>query len=330
MGLFPTRVIESGAQTRRRAGFASRSRGLEKQKHSGVRWFGGRVKPRILAVATRQLATLVEAGMPLLRGLRLLAEQQNDRAFNKVMNEVALSIENGSSLTEALSEHPKVFNRLYVNMVRAGEVGGALELSLKRLAEFMEKAQKIKGKVKSAMVYPCAVLTVATGILVLLMVYVVPKFKEVFDGLLGGTPMPAFTMFVLRLSEAFKDHFFWMTIGAGCFYAAFLLSLKTVLGRRCFDSFKLVMPAIGPVFRNSAIARFSRTFGTLLGSGVPMLQALTIVKETAGNVMIGEVVSRLHENVKQGDTLAPTLKASRVFPSIIAGMVDVAQSCRYL
>jgi type IV pilus assembly protein PilC len=321
MGLFPTRVIESGSRSRS----AVHSRPLPNKKHSNTHWLRGRVKPRLLTAATRQLATLVEAGMPLLRSLRLLAEQENSRALSQVIAKVALSIESGSSLTDALSEHPRIFDRLYLNMVRAGEVSGALELSLKRLAEFMEKAQKIKGRVKSAMIYPFAVLTVATGILILLMVYVVPKFKEVFDGLLNGAAMPAFTMFVLRLSEAVKTHFVWMAIGGAFFYAVFLLALKTVWGRRCFDAFKLVMPILGPVFRKSAISRFSRTFGTLLGSGVPMLQALTIVKETAGNVTVGAVVSRLHDNVKEGDTLAPTLKASGIFPSVIAGMVDVGE-----
>ena len=322
MGLFPTRVVEA---TSRKPLIASSPFRRMKPKSRFFRLFIGNVNPKALAAVTRQLATLVEAGMPLLRGLRLLAEQQTNRASSEVMSAVALSIESGSSLTEALSQFPKVFDRLYLNMVRAGEIGGSLEIALKRLAEFLEKAQKIKARVKSAMVYPAAVLTVAVGILILLMVYVVPRFKEVFDGLLGGAAMPAFTMFVLRISEEFKNHFTGITVGAVTFYSFFILSLKTTVGRRCFDIFKLMAPVFGPVFRQSAISRFSRTFGTLLGNGVPVLQALTIVRETAGNVVIGSVVSRLHENVKQGDSLAPTLKSSGIFPSIIAGMVDVGE-----
>jgi type IV pilus assembly protein PilC len=210
-------------------------------------------------------------------------------------------------------------------MVKAGEIGGALDITLRRLAEVMEKAQKIKGKVKAAMYYPCAVLCVATAILTLLMTYVVPRFKDVLEGLLGGGQMPTFTMFVLRVSEVVKHHILLGAVAAAALGMVFLLGLRTGWGRRSFDCFKLAMPVVGPIFRKVAISRFTRTLGTLLSSGVPILQALTIVKETAGNVVVGQVISDVHQHVKEGDPIAPALKASSVFPAMVAGMVDVGE-----
>jgi len=210
-------------------------------------------------------------------------------------------------------------------MVKAGEIGGALDVTLRRLADCMERAQKIKGKVKAAMYYPCAVLCVATAILTLLMTYVVPRFKDVLEGLLGGGRMPPFTLFVLRVSEAMKNHILLAALAVAGLGIVFLGALGTRWGRWSFDQLKLVMPLVGPVFRKVAISRVSRTLGTLLSSGVPVLQALTIVKETAGNVVVGHVISSVHQQVKEGDPIAPTLKASGVFPAMVAGMVDVGE-----
>ncbi len=325
MGLFPTKRRAAGeprnplAATQPRPGTARRRWNL-----STPMWGGG-IRAVTLAVFTRQLATLIEAGMPLLRGLRTLEEQAENRALQRVIQALSLVIENGSSFAEALALHPRIFNPLYINMVKAGEIGGALDVTLRRLADFMEKAQKIKGKVKAAMYYPCAVLCVATLILTLLMTYVVPRFKEVLEGLLGGGRMPPFTLFVLRLSELVKHNIFLVLVAAVSLSIAFLCALRTGWGRWSFDRFKLAMPVLGPVFRKVAISRFSRTLGTLLSSGVPILQALTIVKETAGNVIVGGVISEVHRQVKEGDPIAPALKASGVFPAMVAGMVDVGE-----
>jgi type IV pilus assembly protein PilC len=326
MGLFPTRVIQERARRR----VAVRARPLAGVPRAprlslNVQLFRETLKPRALAIFTRQLATLVEAGMPLLRGLRTLREQAENPALEELIDKLGASIENGSSFSEALTEHPKVFNHLYINMVRAGELGGALELTLRRLTEFMEKAQKIKGKVKAALVYPCAVLFVAAIILCVMMLYIVPKFKEVFEGLIGPGKMPGFTLFILKLSEVFKNHFVVVGGGGALLVVALALSLRTKGGRRVFDQVKLSSPVFGPVFRKIAISRFSRTLGTLLGSGVPVLQALAIVRETTGNVIVGGVVATVQDSVKQGETLAVPLKASRVFPAMVAGMVDVGE-----
>ena len=325
MGLFPTKVLAASQRGYRAVQTRPSPRGEPRTWNLSFRAWGGGVRTATLTAFTRQLAILVEAGMPLLRGLRTLQEQAETRVLRRVIGELSLNIENGSSFAEALALRPKVFNGLYVNMVKAGEIGGALDVTLRRLAEFMEKAQKIKGKVTAAMYYPCAVLCVATGILTLLMTYVVPRFKDVLEGLLGGGQMPAFTMFVMRLSEAMTHHILLGAIAAAVLGTVFLLALRTDWGRRSFDCFKLAMPLVGPIFRKVAISRFTRTLGTLLSSGVPILQALTIVKETAGNVVVGRVISDGHQHVKEGDPIAPALKASSVFPAMVAGMVDVGE-----
>jgi type IV pilus assembly protein PilC len=202
-------------------------------------------------------------------------------------------------------------------------LGGVLEVVLKRLAEFSEKAQKIKGKVKAALFYPVAVLVVAVGILILLMVMVVPRFKEVFAGM--GVKMPGFTLFVLAVSDAIRLHIV-QTLGAVVVVVIlFMLAIKTKIGRYVWDKVKLKMPVLGPVLNRLAIARFTRTLGTLVSSGVPILQALTIVKETAGNVIISNAIAGVHESVKEGETITAPLEASGVFPPMVVSMVDVGE-----
>jgi type IV pilus assembly protein PilC len=320
MGLFPTTVRQATPVQPRPQSFATR------KTFQIPRWMSeGRIKPAVLAVFTRQLATLVDVGMPLLRGLRLLQEQEENRTLRRVITEVAKTVEAGRTLSEALAAHPKVFNRLYVNMVRAGETGGILELVLRRQAEFMEKALKIKGKIKAAMFYPTAVLGVAAGILTLLLVFIIPRFQTVFEGLLNGKRMPAFTLAVLKISDMFKSHFLAVGMVLLVLFVAFQFCIRTQPGRQWFDRFKLVMPVLGKVSRKVAMSRFARTLGTLLGSGVPILQALAIVKETAGNVVVGGMIAKIHDSVKEGGTLAEPLKASGIFPAMVGGMVDVGE-----
>jgi type IV pilus assembly protein PilC len=272
------------------------------------------------------LATLVQAGLPLLRGLRVLQKQEKNANLKGIIGELAVSIEGGSTFSESLAQHPKVFNRLFVNMVKAGEIGGVLEVVLKRLSEFMEKAQKIKGKVIAAMFYPCAVLVVATAIMGVLMVLVIPKFKEIFEGTLGGgRKLPEFTSFVLGVSEQIKDHIGRTFLEILSLVIIFNVIIRTKLGRKLWDKFKLIVPVLGPVVSKVAIARFTRTLGTLISSGVPILQALTIVKETSGNVIVANAVTAIHESVKEGETITAPLEASGVFPPMVISMVDVGE-----
>ena len=286
---------------------------------------GGKVKPKVLTTFTRQLATLVDAGLPLLRGLRVLERQEKNPNLKKIIDDLSLAIEGGSTFSEGLAQHPKVFNRLYVNMVKAGELGGVLEVVLNRLAEFMEKAQKIRGKVKAAMFYPCAVMFVAVTILSVLMVFVIPRFELVFKDMLEGQSLPAFTDFVLSVSRAIAGHFVVALISIVCFFIVLKLFTRTRFGRRLFDRLKLNFPILGPVVSKVAISRFTRTLGTLVSSGVPILQALTIVKETSGNVIVGDAVSAVHESVKEGETITAPLEASNVFPPMVVSMVDVGE-----
>jgi type IV pilus assembly protein PilC len=332
MQLFPTKITEADKDGKA-AGKKSSAKSSARPKPGGkkggamsinikIPGFGG-VKPKVLTTFTRQLATLVDAGLPLLRGLRVLEKQERNVNLKSIIAQLATSIEGGSTFSEALAQHPKVFNRLFVNMVKAGELGGVLEVVLKRLAEFSEKAQKIKGKVKAALFYPVAVLIVAVGIMILLMTMVVPKFKEVFSGM--GFALPGFTVFVMSVSDLIRLNILATMGVVAVVVVAFLLFIKTKFGRRVWDKTTLILLPLGPVVSKVAISRFTRTLGTLVSSGVPILQALTIVKETAGNVIIANAVASIHESVKEGETITAPLEASRVFPPMVVSMVDVGE-----
>ncbi len=326
MGYFPTKVVESKVEKKGQSPAKAKGKKAGANFQIKIPGLSGKVKSKVLTVFTRQLATLVEAGLPLLRGLRVLAKQEKNVTLKNIISDLCTSIEGGSTFSEGLAQHPKVFNRLFVNMVKAGEMGGVLEVVLKRLSEFMEKAQKIKGKVIAAMFYPIAVMVVAVAIMTVLMVVVVPKFKAIFEGTLGnGQSLPKFTQFVLNISDAIANHFI-LTAGAVVVFVIGLnLFIRTKPGRRLFDRFKLNMPLLGPVISKVAISRFTRTLGTLVSSGVPILQALTIVKETSGNVIVGNAVAAVHESVKEGETITAPLEASNVFPPMVISMVDVGE-----
>ena len=301
MGLFPTKIAEAEKAGDKGAAKKGKAPAKKGGKKGGAMNFeikipglGGGVKPKVLTTFTRQLATLVDAGLPLLRGLRVLEKQERNANLKKILGELAMSIEGGSTFSEGLAQHPKVFNKLFVNMVKA------------------------------ALFYPVAVLIVAVGIMILLMCFVVPKFKDVFAGM--GMKLPGFTLLVLGISEVIKNHIL-ETMGA-VVVAVILFMLvinKTKLGRFLWDKFQLKMPALGPVVSKVAISRFSRTLGTLVTSGVPILQALTIVKETAGNVVISNAIVKIHESVKEGETITAPLEGSGVFPPMVVSMVDVGE-----
>ncbi len=331
MQLFPTKIVESEKEKpEKKGGKGAGKPAAKKKKGAGnininIPGLSGKVKSKVLTTFTRQLATLVDAGLPLLRGLRVLEKQEKNPTLKNIIAELALSIEGGSTFSEGLAQHPKVFNRLFVNMVKAGELGGVLEVVLNRLSEFMEKAQKIKGKVIAAMFYPVAVLIVAVAILMVLMIKVIPSFEQVFVGMGEGRPLPAFTRLVLGISRAVKDNILVTLAIVTVVVILFVLFKKTKFGRHAWDKFKLKMPVVGPVVSKVAISRFTRTLGTLVSSGVPILQALTIVKETAGNVVISNAVNAVHESVKEGETITAPLEASGVFPPMVISMVDVGE-----
>lgn len=290
------------------------------------RLFGGSVKTKDLMVFTRQLATLVDAGLPLTRGLRVLHRQTTNETMKAALAGMLETVETGNTFSESLGNYPKIFNHLYVNMVKAGEAGGVLETVLNRLAEFMEKAEKIKNKVKGAMTYPIVVLCAAVGIVVFLMLAVIPKFQQIFTDLMGSDEgMPALTQFVINLSEGVKHY--WLPGGVAIVGAIIGIKIffKTPFGSLLRDKMALTMPVFGDLTQKTVVARLTRTLGTLLSSGVPVLQALSIVKDTTGNQVVSKALQSVHDSVKEGEGMTAPLGASGVFPAMVVSMVEVGE-----
>ena len=335
-GYFPTSVVEEGkgkAVAKSTKAVQKKARSLSAPKARGVNivlFQRKTVKSKTLMIFTRQLATLIDAGLPLLRSLTVLAKQEKDLVLQNTINALADSVQGGSTFSESMAQHPLIFNKLYINMVKAGELGGVLELVLNRLAEFQEKAQKVKNKVIAAMAYPVIVLIIAMLIMVFLMAFIVPKFQAIFTDMLGGRALPPITQAVIWVSELIQKMFIppylWITIGV---VAAVVIGYKAMSrsagGRRFMDRTTLATPLFGDLLRKSAISRFSRTLGTLVTSGVPILQALNITRDTAGNVVIAEAVSKVHDAVKEGESIVQPLEASGVFPPMVISMVDVGE-----
>jgi type IV pilus assembly protein PilC len=338
-GYFPKSIAEEGKESKAAkeslakmkrdyaAGKAAKQSGLAGKKVSINIPFLERktVKGKTLMIFTRQLATLIDAGLPLLRGLTVLAKQEPDQVLRKVIVSLAEAVQGGGTFSESLGGHPQIFNKLYVNMVKAGELGGVLELVLLRLAEFQEKAQKIKNKVVSAMFYPAIVLVIAIAIMAFLLVFIVPKFQAIFDDMLGGKPLPALTTFVISTSNMVKNHVIEIIVGIVIVIVGYKILSKTNKGSQILDAFKLKAPLFGDLVRKSAISRFSRTLGTLVTSGVPILQALNITRETAGNRVIADAIMKVHDSVKEGESIVQPLEASGVFPPMVISMIDVGE-----
>ncbi len=286
-----------------------------------------KIPTKQLCTATRQLATLLEAGLPLVRALRTLERQakgSQPQVF-KVMRNLADTVEGGSTFSEALLAHPKTFNKLFVSMVRAGEASGAMEIVLTRLAEFMEKAQRIAGKVKSAMVYPAIVLSIAIGITIFLMIFIVPKFQVMFTEMLDGAQLPAITRFVMGISTWLQNNIIVAIVLVVVIVIATKFALKTEKGRFYFDKSVYTAPVIGMLVSRNAISKFSRTLGTLMGSGVPVLNALQIVRDTAGNELVAKAVQQVHDAVKEGEPMAPPLQSTKIFPDMVISMIEVGE-----
>jgi type IV pilus assembly protein PilC len=329
-GYFPTNVYEEGkgggadGKAARRAAKPARAERVAGSKNI-VLFQRKSVKPKILMIFTRQLATLIDAGLPLLRSLNVLAKQERDSVLKNTINKLADSVQGGSTFSEGLAQHPRLFNDLYVNMVRAGELGGVLELVLTRLAEFQEKAQKVKNKVVAAMVYPIIVLLLALVIMTFLMIFIVPKFETIFHDMLGDKPLPVITVFVIGVSDFMQNHWailLGLLVGA---IAGYKFAARTRAGRAMLDRIKLRAPLFGDLIRKTSISRFSRTLGTLVTSGVPILQALNITRETAGNTVIARAISQVHDSVKEGESIVLPLEASGAFPPMVVSMIDVGE-----
>jgi type IV pilus assembly protein PilC len=295
----------------------------EKGKEIALPKFGGGVKQKEIGIFTRQFSVMIDAGLPLVQCLEILATQQDNRAFQKVLFAVRQDVEAGSSLADAMRKHPKVFSDLFSNMVAAGETGGILDTILQRLSAYIEKAVKLRASVRSAMVYPVAVITIAVGVVTIILWKVIPTFALLFEGL--GAKLPLATRIVIGISRFLGRFMPLIILAIGTI--VFLLNryYKTDQGKHAIDGFLLKMPLLGMLMRKIAVARFCRTLATLLTSGVPILESLEITAKTAGNIIVSDAIMETRKSIEQGKTISEPLKATEVFPPMVVQMISVGE-----
>ena len=284
----------------------------------------GKVKPKELAIFTRQFSVMIDAGLPLVQCLEILGAQQQDKGFQKIIDAVREDVEKGSTLQAALSKHPKAFSDLYVNMVGAGESGGILDVILQRLSQYIEKAVKLAAKVKGAMTYPVAVVTIAIAVVVIIMVKVIPVFSAMYDGL--GSKLPYPTLVCMALSKALINYSWLFIIGTVLIVVGLKQYYKTPSGRLQIDALMLKIPIIGDLLRKVAVARFCRTLGTLISSGVPILEGMDITARTAGNMVVQNAILKSKDAVEQGRNISAPLAETKVFPPMVVQMVGVGEA----
>lgn len=334
-GLFPTALGEvksapaaSSPAPKAKKGKAPKPAAKPAAKPKDIKlpsWMRGKVKTKVLTQFTRQLATLVNAGLPLMRGIDVLKRQMKDPQMVEALNGISENIAAGGTFSESLTQYPKIFDKLYVNMVKAGEAGGVLEVVLGRLAEFAEKSEKIANKVKGAMIYPIVVLVAAVGITGFLLVAVIPKFKQVFNDMLGGKALPAITQYVMDASEFVQHNGLLIVAIIAAFVVAKKIFGKTEVGAYFYDVCQLKAPVIGTLAQRTAVSRVTRTLGTLLSSGVPILQSLVIVRDTTGNRVVSKALQDVHDAVKEGEGMTQPLSQCSVFPPMVVSMVEVGE-----
>jgi type IV pilus assembly protein PilC len=286
--------------------------------------FGARVTPHDVMLFTRQFATMIEAGLPIVQGLEILSQQAENKAFRNIIRQVKQDVEGGFTLADALKKHPKAFDDLYVNMVAAGEVGGVLNTILNRIATFIEKVNKLKRKVKGAMIYPCTIIAVAVAVVTILLLYVIPVFAELYGGM--GKALPAPTQITINLSNAFRAYFFHMAVVVVAIAVAIRMYYKTPQGRAVIDGLLLRTPVIGDLLRKVAVARFSQNMSILLSSGVPILDGLAITAKTAGNRVVERAIMDARVSISQGKTVAEPLSESKIFPPMVCQMVAIGEN----
>lgn len=314
LGLYPTKVREATKGDEKRA--RKTKKGLDEL------YFGG-VKMKEIVIMTRQLSTLIDAGLPLLRSLNVLISQLKPCKLRDILRECSADIQSGSTFSDALAKHPKQFDRLFVNMVRAGEVGGMLEVVLQRLAIFMERRAALKRRVKGAMIYPIAVIVIAAGIVAFLLVKVVPVFAEIFEEFGGELPKP--TQILIAAGDFMLYSWWKLLVGINSIIITIKVSAQSEAVCRFYDRTVLKIPLFGDLVIKVAVARFARTLGTLITSGVPILQALRITRETIGNSVVQNAVDKVHESIKEGETIAAPLDETKVFPAMVVNMIDVGE-----
>ena len=321
-GFFPTKIKEKALKK-------SAKKKKEDQAVSGPTRkmpisIGGVPRKQLVAF-TRQLSTLQDAGLPILRSLQILEQQQKPGLLKAIIGGVSDEVEGGGTLSDAMSKYPKAFDKLYVNMINAGEAGGVLDLILSRLADFMEKAAKLKKKVIGAMIYPIVVISIAVGIVSMIMIFVIPKFEEIFKDF--GTKLPTVTVVLLEISRWFAHQYGWAYVLAFPFVFMSLVRLAKLSegGKYAVDAIKLKIPILGGILGKTAIARFTRTLGTLISAGVPILDALYITRETCGNEVYSRALAKVHDAIREGESMADPLRATKVCDAIVVNMVDVGE-----
>ena len=316
MNYFPTQIREKGGSRKARGAKAT-------EKKKGKTLTIGGVSQKHLTMFTRQLSTLQDAGLPILRSLRILYTQQKPGALKNALSDVIEDVEAGSTLSEAMAKHGKCFNRLYVNIVRAGEAGGVLDRILLRLAEFMEKSLALRRRVIGAMIYPVMVILVAMVIVAAIMYFIIPRFEKIFEDF--RTELPGPTKMLIKLSHFFVEYWFVFLIVPAVLYLGLRLVKMSAGGRYSWDWFLLHIPLVGSIVNRSAVARFTRTLGTLIASGVPILEALKITRDTVGNEVISRALTTVHDSIREGESISAPLKQSGVVDSIVVNMIDVGE-----
>ncbi|MEW6359440.1 MAG: type II secretion system F family protein [Planctomycetota bacterium] len=314
-GLFPTDVREVREKKRGKVSI--------KKKAAGKTVAFGGVRSKQLTQFTRQLSTLQDAGLPIVKSVKILEGQLKPGVLKNVLISVAEDIESGSNFSEALAKHPRAFDKLYVNMVKAGEAGGVLDAILQRLADFREKSAKLKRQIVGAMVYPAVVVTIASLILVGIMIFIIPKFESMFQEL--GIRLPALTQALINFANWVKTYWYLIPGIPLSIYILMKLICLSRAGRYGMDWLKLRLPIFGNIIRKSVIARFTRTLGTLVGSGVPILESLNIVRETTGNAVMANAISNVHDNIREGGTVADPLGQSGICDDMVVNMIDVGE-----
>jgi type IV pilus assembly protein PilC len=289
-----------------------------------VKFLKPKVTQKDIVIFTRQLSTMIDAGLPLIQGLDILAKQQVNKTFKDVLMDIKTNVETGSTFADSLGKHDKIFDSLFSKMVAAGELGGILDVILNRLAMYMEKVMKLKKKVKSALTYPLGVLCIAVLVVAIILIFVIPVFQKMFADF--GQALPAPTQIVINLSDFFKKNIIFMIAGLIAFVFAFRRFYATAKGRKLVDRFVLRLPVFGPLVRKVAVAKFTRTLGTLISSGVPILDSLNIVAGTAGNKIIEEAILKVRVNISEGRPIAEPLMETGVFPNMVVQMITVGET----
>lgn len=285
-----------------------------------------KIKSKELALFTRQFSVMLDAGLPLVQCLEILGQQQDNKFFQRIIFQTRSDVESGMTLADAMAKHPRVFEPLYTNMVAAGETGGILDIILQRLSTYLEKMVKLKSDVRSALIYPIAVVVISIIVISVIMIVVIPAFKNIFEGLLGpGERLPWLTEFVVSISKFLADYWWLIGIVVSVAVAGLKQYYKTERGEHVIDKILLKLPIFGPILKKIAIARFSRTLSTLLSSGVPILEALDITARTAGNVIVAEAIRKVRVGIEQGQTFVEPLRASEIFPIMVSQMIGVGE-----